>query len=143
MRIPTVFLLGSVLPLLAACTDVGAPSRAGEPTAQGRLMQRMLTDINQIRAFVYGGGGRASAENAAGDLVSRSQEMAALFPPGQASADYVDMSPERVRAAPGAMNRTAESLLAAVRSGDRTTVGHRLAQAERDGCGVCHLSGSR
>ena len=64
--------------------------------------------------------------------------MAALFPPGQASVDYVDMSPERAKGAPAAMNRTALALQSAVRTGDRAAVTQRLAQTEQDGCGSCH-----
>jgi hypothetical protein len=106
-------------------------------------MQLMLADIDQIRAFVYGGGTQADADKAAASLVSWSQRMAELFPPGQASTDYVDMSAERVRGAPEAMKRTADALLAAVRTGNRSQIGDRLAQTEHDGCGFCHLSGTR
>lgn len=73
-------------------------------------MQHMLADIDQIRAFVYGSGTQSDANAAAADLMSWSQRMSELFPPGQASTEYVDMSPERVRGAPAAMSRTAERL---------------------------------
>jgi hypothetical protein len=103
-------------------------------------MQRMLADVDQIRAFVYGGGTQAEAERAALELVSWSQWLSELFPPGQASTEYVDMSAERVRDAPGQMSRSAELLLQAVRTGSRPAVGAELAQTERNGCGVCHRS---
>ncbi len=106
-------------------------------------MQLMLADIDNIRAYVYGGSTRAEAEKAAADLVSWSQRMAELFPPGQASTEYVDMDPARVSGAPAAMTRSAERLAEAVRTGRRPEIGDRLAQAERDGCGFCHLSGTR
>jgi len=106
-------------------------------------MQLMLADINQIRGFVYGSGDQTEAEHAASDLVSWSDRMAELFPPGQASTDYVDMSSERARGAPAAMRRTAGLLLNAVRTGSRSATGDQLALVERDGCGFCHLSGSR
>jgi len=118
-------------------------SQAGQPTAQGESMQHMLADVDQIREFVYGGGSQTQAESAADDLVSWSKRMAELFPPGQASTEYVDMSPTRVRDAPAAMNKTAELLLTAVRTGNRTAIGDQLVQTERDGCGFCHLSVSR
>ena len=143
MRIPTAFLVFATLPYLGGCTGTGASPQASQPTTQGQSMQLMLADIDQIRAFVYGGGTQADADKAAANLVSWSQRMAELFPPGQASTDYVDMSPERVRGAPEAMKRTADSLLAAVRTGNRSQIGDRLAQTERDGCGFCHLSGTR
>jgi hypothetical protein len=105
-------------------------------------MQLMLADINQIRSYVYGDGTRSDAESAANDLVSWSNRMAELFPPGQASVDYVDMSSERARNAPAAMSKAAGSLLSAVRTGNRAAIGDQLARTERDGCGFCHLSGS-
>ncbi len=103
-------------------------------------MQHMLADINQIRAFAYGSSDQATAQPAADDLVGWSGQLAALFPPGQASVDYVDMSPERVKGAPEAMTRTTMALQQAVESGDRNLVGKRLAQTEQDGCGFCHRS---
>jgi hypothetical protein len=106
-------------------------------------MQLMLADVDQIRGYVYGSGTQGDAENAAADLLSWSQRMAELFPPGQASTDYVDMSPARVQGAPVAMQQSAQSLLSAVRSGKRPAVGDQLAQTERNGCGFCHLSGTR
>jgi len=106
-------------------------------------MQAMLADVDQVRAFVYGGGSQADAEKAATNLASWSQRIAELFPPGQATTDYVDMSPERVRGAPEAMQRTSASLLTAVRTGNRVQTGDRLTQTEKQGCGFCHLSGSR
>jgi hypothetical protein len=103
-------------------------------------MQYMLADVQQIRSFVYGSGTQREADDAATDLVSWSKRMAELFPPGQASTDYVDMSPERVRGAPAAMTRSAEQLLTMVRTGRRPAIGDQLAQTEREGCGHCHLS---
>jgi hypothetical protein len=106
-------------------------------------MERMLADVNQLRSYVYGSGSRADADRAAEELVSWSQRMSELFPPGTASVDYVDMSPERARGAAEAMVRTSERLLAAVRSANRPAIGDQLAQTEREGCGACHLSGTR
>jgi hypothetical protein len=106
-------------------------------------MQHMLGDVDQIREFVYGGGSQPAAQQAADDLVSWSARISELFPPGQASADYVDMSPERVRGAPAAMTQAADSLRAAVRTGNRAVIGDQLARTERGGCGFCHLSGTR
>jgi hypothetical protein len=104
-------------------------------------MSLMLADIDQIRAFVYGTNDLNAASTAATDLLSWSGRMAELFPPGESSADYVDMSPDRVRYAPVVMTRTAESLLIAVRTGNRAAIGAKLTETERDGCGACHLSG--
>jgi hypothetical protein len=104
-------------------------------------MQLMLTDVEQIRAYVYGGSTtQADAAKAADDLLSWSHRMSELFPPGQSTTDYVDMDPARVRGSYGAMTSTAERLLAAVRTGNRPAIGDQLAIAERDGCGACHLS---
>jgi Cytochrome C' len=143
VRIRIALYVGAALPLLAACTETNAP-HAGQPTPQAQSMQLMLAAVEQIRAYVYGGDiTRGDAEKAATDLVSWSGRMAELFPPGQASTDYVDMEPARVSGAPEAMTRAAQQLLATVRTGNRAAVGDQLTRTERDGCGFCHLSGTR
>jgi cytochrome c' len=141
VRLRVAVLVCVILPSLSGCGGIGGPSHAGQPTIQGRSMSLMLADIDQIRAFVYGSGDLNAASTAATDLVSWSGRMAELFPPGESSADYLDMSADRVRDAPAAMTRTAESLLMAVRTGDRVAIGAKLTETERDGCGACHLSG--
>ena len=143
MRVRRVLAICAGLLLVGSCGNIGAPPNAGQPTIQAQSMQYMLADVDQIRAFVYGGGSQPTAQNAADDLVSWSARMAELFPPGQASTEYVDMSPERVRDAPAAMSRTAELLRAAVRGDNRALIGDQLARTERDGCGFCHLSNTR
>jgi hypothetical protein len=140
VRIRIVSLLLGGIPFFAGCAAPGSAPGPGQPTVQGESMQRMLAEVDQVRAFVYGGGSRADAETAAGELVSWSKRMTDLFPPGQASTDYVDMTPARVRYAPIAMQREAEKLLAAVRTGKQSAVGDQLASTERNGCGACHLS---
>ena len=125
---------------VAGCAQMGAPPHAGQPTEQARSMDAMLADVNQIRAFTYGSGDQRTAEAAASDLVAWSNRLAELFPPGQASQDYVDMSPERARNAPLAVQRAANQLLATVHDGNRALVGGRLEQLEQNGCGACHLS---
>jgi hypothetical protein len=133
----------AIVPFLAGCGAAGTTSQVAQSTVQGRAMQLMLADVNQVRRFVYGSGSVKDAENAATDLMAWSGRMAELFPSEQASADYVDMSSERAREAPAAMARTAGLLLGAVQSGSRSATGDHLALVERDGCGFCHLSGSR
>jgi hypothetical protein len=129
-------VLATPLTLLGGATHGQPP----QPTEQGQSMQRMLADVNVIRAFVYGGGKREDARTAAEDLLAWSNRLAALFPPGQASDQYVDMSAERARLAPVASRREAEKLLAAVRNGKISAVGDQLVVTERNGCGACHLS---
>jgi hypothetical protein len=68
-------------------------------------MQRMLADVAAIRSYVYGSSSQAEALQAATDLVSWSQHLAELFPPSQASKDYVNMSPQRAGNALAAMQR--------------------------------------
>lgn len=133
-------LIGGTLVCLAGCN--APPPHAGKPTIQGQSMQQMLADINQIRAFLYGDGSLVKSEEAAVDLVSWSQRMAELFPPGRATQDYVDMSPERAGGASLAMTRTAERLLVTVRMGKRPAIGDQLNKTEQEGCGSCHLSTS-
>jgi len=138
LAISTVLL--APLGLVAGCGQIGGPKSAGQPTAQAQAMQQMLADVNQIRTYSYGSGDQASAQAAADDLVGWSGQIATLFPPGQASVDYVDMSPSRAAGAPGAMNRTAVALQESIRSGNRTLVTQKLAQTEQNGCGFCHRS---
>jgi hypothetical protein len=143
VRLPGALIYCAMMLLLGSCGAMGPPPHAGQPTTQGQSMQAMLADVQQIRAFVYGSNTNSEADKAAMDLVSWSSRMAELFPPGQASTDYVDMSPARVSGAPAAMARTAEALLTMVRMGNREKIGDQLAQTEREGCGFCHLSNTR
>jgi len=136
-------ILCAIMPCLGSCSPTGAASSVGQPTPQAQLMQSMLGNINQIRAFVYGGGSQADATQAAQTLVASSQRIAELFPPGQASNDYVDMGPERAGGAPAAMSQSATLLLTAVQTGNPEKIGDQLAATERDGCGFCHLSSVR
>ena len=143
MKLRFALVLCAVVPFLGSCGQMTASTNVGQPTPQAQLMQSMLSNVNQIRAFVYGGGSQADATQAAQALVASSQRLPDLFPPGQASVDYVDMSPERARGAPIAMNQAATALLAAVQTGNRATIGDQLTASERDGCGFCHLSTAR
>jgi Cytochrome C' len=143
VKVSTVLLLLTALASLGACGDIAASRHAGQPTQQGQSMQSMLADVEQVRAYVYGSGTQEQAQAAAADLVSWSGRMAELFPPGQASQDYVDMSPARVSGAPTAMSQTAGQLLTAVRTGRRPMIGDQLTRTEQEGCGFCHLSGTR
>lgn len=141
MRIRSACIVCAMLPWLGSCN--APPPHAGQLTEQGQSMERMLADVNQLRSFVYGSSSPAEADQAAQELLSWSRRMSELFPPGVASADYVDMSPERARGSAEAMVQTSERLLAAVRSGNRSAIGDQLAQTEREGCGSCHLSKTR
>ncbi len=118
------------------------PPHAVQPTDQAAAMQRMLANVLQIRSYVYGSGTRDEAIGSATELLTWSQRIAVLFPPGQASTEYVDMSPGRVRGASAAMQRTSQELLTIVRSGDRAAIGKQLEITEQEGCGFCHLSWS-
>jgi hypothetical protein len=129
---------------LSNCTEMEpSPAKPGPPTPQAQAMQHMLADINEIRGYVYGSGTREEATTAATDLVTWSNRMSVLFPPGTASTEYVDMSPARVSGAPAAMGQSSELLLAAVQRDGRVAVRDQLVKTERDGCGFCHLSGTQ
>jgi Cytochrome C' len=143
VRIRATLPILAALLLLDGCGAVGTTPEARAPTPQGVAMQHMLADIDQIRGFLYGSGSQGDATHAATDLVSWAKQMPVLFPPELASQQYVDMSPERARAATAAMNTNAQLLLAAVQTGDHAAIGDRLAQTERNGCGACHLSGTQ
>ncbi len=133
-------LAGAMLLLaLSACGGTEAPN-AGKLTPQGESMQRMVADVKILRDYAQGAGTQAAAETAATELVSWSDQLAALFPP-ETAALYVDMTPDISRRAPPVMHATAEAVAAAVRAGNRPDAGTQLARAERDGCGFCHRSG--
>jgi hypothetical protein len=139
MTMQRTFLVYAGLLILGGCAE--SASHTIQPTPQAQAMRQMLADIDEIRAFVYGGGSQRETEAAAADLQSWSKRIGELFPPGQASTQYVDMSPERVRRAPAAMAKAADTLSSVVQTGERTAIGEQLAETERTGCGVCHLSG--
>jgi hypothetical protein len=128
--------------LLGGCLANPTP-HAIQPTPQADAMQRMLANVLEIRSYVYGRGTRDEAIRSATELLDQSQRIAALFPPGQTSTEYVDMSPSRVRGASEAMQRTAQMLLTIVRSGNPAAIGNQLEITEREGCGSCHLGWSR
>jgi hypothetical protein len=141
----TVTEIRSIFVVCAAWLSLGgcmATPHAHQPTAQTEAMQHMLADVLVIRSYVYGSGTLDEADRSATDLLAWSQQMEVLFPPAQASTEYVDMSPARVRVAIDAMPRTAQALLAAVRSGNHPVIGQQLEITEHDGCGACHLSWS-
>lgn len=132
MVIGCVALLG-----LAACAQT-ATTTPGEPTPQAVSMKRALANVARIRAYIYGASPQGDAVAAAAELDGFARGLPALFPPGQASNEYVDMSSARVRAAPQAMARTVQGLSAAVATGERARVAEALEDVERDGCGACH-----
>ena len=131
-----------MLAFLAGCAESRPDPSVGAPTPQAQAMRRMLTDVNQLRGWVYGSGDQAAASAAANDLLVWSQRLPDLFPPGQASKDYLDMSAARAVAAPAAMTGAARTLVAAVSAGDRAVAGVELARTERSGCGACHAVGA-
>lgn len=143
MRLRVTFPILATLLVLANCGETESPSQAPQPTPQAQAMRHMLADVDRIRAFLYGSGNQAGAASAASDLVAWARQMPTLFPPELASRQYVDMSPERAKAATAAINREAGLLLAAVQTGDHAAIGDRLAETERNGCGACHLNSTQ
>jgi hypothetical protein len=97
----------AVLLFIGGCTGTG--KLTGQSTVQAQAMQGMLADVELIRGYVYGSGMPSDAESAARDLVAWSAKMAELFPPGQASTDYVDMSPRRAGGDEQSSRRAARS----------------------------------
>lgn len=141
MKLRNIFVVCAALPLVGGCMANPTP-QAHQPTVQAEAMQHMFADVVAIRSYLYGSGTLDDADRSATDLLAWSQRMSTLFPPGQASTEYVDMSPTRVRDADDAMQRTAQALLTAVRSGRHPIIGDRLEITEREGCGFRHLNWS-
>jgi hypothetical protein len=121
--------------VVVACTAPAPP--VGSPTPQSESMQRMLVNVDTIRAFVAGRIEQRQAEDAALELVSWSAQMGELFPPGTAS-QYVDMTEAAARGARDAMLSRATRLAEIVRTGNRPDTGEQLAETEKGGCGYCH-----
>jgi hypothetical protein len=139
MGIGKRLLCASCLLLVASCGDQH-PS-AGQPTEQARSMERVLADIETVRAFVGGTASQSDALAAAKELTAWSARMRELFPPKQVMQLYVDLPPEMAEAAPEAMRRTSTQLALAVATGRIPEVKQALATTETDGCGACHRHG--
>ncbi|MBV8682305.1 MAG: cytochrome c [Caulobacteraceae bacterium] len=101
-------------------------------------MKGALADVARVRAYIYGSGSQADAAAAANQLDEFGKGLPTLFPPKSAPNEYVDMSPERVRAAPQAVTAAAQALSTAITTGERAQVAKALETMERNGCGVCH-----
>jgi hypothetical protein len=135
-------LLACVAPLLiSACGPTGGSPRAIQPTEQAQSMARMTGNVNTLRAYTRGEGGRDDALLAARELAGWSSRMRELFPPEKVMALYLDLTPEMARTAPDAMRRTAERLTSVVRTGTRAQAGQALVVTEAEGCGACHRHG--
>jgi len=130
-------VLGIVLLAVTGCAP-RTPPNAGQPTIQGQSMQRMLANIETVRAYVRRNATKQEAERAADELISWSARMGELFPPAVAPQQYVDMTPEMARDAPRAMTSHATALSLAVRTAPIPAVSEQLERTERDGCGFCH-----
>ncbi len=130
--------------LLCAMLALGACSEraphAGQPTPQAQSMQRMLGDVQVLRAFARGQADHAAADAAVSDLLLQSDQITPLFPP-ETATQYVDLTPETARGGTAAMRAVVVPLQSAVRAGDRTQAGLLLVSVERDGCGYCHQHG--
>ena len=126
---------------LSACAE-DELTKVGPPTPQAHSMDRALADVNRIRAYVYGGGGREDAAAAATDLEAWAQDLPTVFTPGT-PAQYVDLSTQQAAHASQSMAQTAHALSVAAASGDRAAVGEALGHVERQGCGACHLPVAR
>ena len=123
------------LALLAGCQE--APPL---PTPQAQSMQRMLADVQTLRAYVHNQASPAVAATAADELVSWADRIGMLFPP-ETAAQYVDMTPDIARLAPPVLRETATDLALAVHADSPAATAPRLARLEHDGCGVCHRNG--
>ena len=64
--------------------------------------------------------------------------MKTLFPPGQVSKLYADMTPAMAQDAPVVMARLTTALRTAVQTGTPRQAGEALTRLEQDGCGYCH-----
>lgn len=126
-----------LLLVLVACTPQST-QRTLAPTEQGVSMQQKLVDVQTVRNYVYSTATRQEAATAADDLVGWSERMKTLFPPGQVSKLYADMTPAMAQEAPVVMARLTTALRATIQTGTPQQVGAALSRLEQDGCGYCH-----
>lgn len=111
------------------------------------FMKGQAADFKPIAAYIKGGDDQAAALKAAEDLVSRAPRIVALFPAGTSSADFpgktaakpeIWQNMDKFKAIPVALHGEEVKLVAAIRSGDRSSVKAALTAVGGNGCNACH-----
>jgi cytochrome c556 len=141
-------LAAAVICALAAISGT-APAQDKETVAKNReaLMKGQGRDLGSIKAYIDGKGDQMQAEAGAAGLTQSTRKIPDAFPPGSGGP-----SPDGKFAAKpliwsdwnkflnvqkNAVSK-ADVLLAAVKSGNKTTIETAFSDLGKNGCGACH-----
>jgi len=127
----------------------GAAAQDKETVIKNReaLMKGQGKDLGSVKAYIDGKGDQAQAEAGATSLTQSIKKIPDAFPPGSGGPDtegkyatkpviwtdwtkFVDV--QKIAAS------KAEVLLAAVKSGNKTTIEAAFGDLGKNGCGACH-----
>jgi cytochrome c556 len=135
--------------LAIGCGAVGVAAQDKLAQIQTRrdTMKRQGADFKAIQDYVKGAGDRAAAEKAIGDLEAIAPKIVTLFPPGtglDAFPGKTGAKPaiwqewDKFKAIPPVLLSNEQKLAAAIKAGDKATVGEQLINTGKNGCGACH-----
>ena len=143
----------SVLAAAVICAlgaiSVAAPAQDKEAVVKNRetLMKGQGKDLGSVKAYIDGKGDQAQAETGAANLAQSIKKIPDVFPPGSGATStdgkyatkpviWTDWNKflETQKTAAG----KADVLLAAVKSGDKTTIQVAFGDLGKNGCGACH-----
>lgn len=143
--------LGAALTLTMIAVSVSATALDVEAVLKDRqaTMKQQGKDVGAVKAFLDGKGSQAAAEAAATGLTETTTKIPSLFPPGtdKPSPDG-DFAPKPaiwtdwnkfLDVQKGAVAK-ANTLLAAVKTGDKPQIQTAFADLGKNGCGACHTN---
>jgi cytochrome c556 len=148
MRAPGLFCtLAALLALAAAGTSAAPANKQQVLKEREALMKRQGRDLGAVKGYLDGKLDQAQATAAIVDLTRTMREIPTVFPPGTAGpspdgkfaakpviwADWQDFLAHRNTAA-----AKVDTLVAAVRSGDKARTRTAFADLGKNGCGACH-----
>jgi len=150
MKYPTKrSMLTAVLICGAIAISIGAPAQDKETVIKNReaLMKGQGKDLGSVKAYIDGKGDQAQAEAGATSLTQSIKKIPDAFPVGTGGPDsegkyatkpviWADWN-KFIDAQKIAASK-ADVLLAAVKSGNKTTIEAAFGDLGKSGCGACH-----
>jgi|GEM_PF-284101 cytochrome c556 len=148
MRAPALlYTLAAVLALAGSGARAAPASKQQVLTERQALMKRQARDLGAVKGYLDGKLDQAKAVAAAVDLTRTMRMIPAVFPPGTAGpgpdgkfaakpaiwADWQDFLAHRNAAA-----AKVDTLVAAVKSGERARIKTAFVDLGKNGCGACH-----
>ena len=129
--------------------SVVAPAQDKETVVKNReaLMKGQGKDLGSVKAYIDGKGDQAQAEAGAVSLTQSTRKIPDAFPPGSGGPNsdgkfatkpviWSDWN-KFLEAQKNAVSK-ADVLLAAVKSGNKTTIETAFGDLGKNGCGACH-----